>query len=462
MSHPFIIWTMQRTGGTSLTELLMAMSEHKSADHEPFNRDRQFGAVTIAWSEAKDEAALRHALAGILAERYLIKHTYELRDMTINLALMEAAGRSYRHVFLYRRDELARLVSKFVAQAHGTWFTGDYASRVYSRIQEGERKLGPLPVAKVVAAYRRGRAMTEEILASFGDLDLAPFSLAYEDLYHGEREPRLARLGELFEFLGFSPEAVERHRANVEEKIFGEGQNTRAIAPHVPNLGQVVRAVREAGYQPPPGGLGTEPLPATTGGPDAEVPWHRSFVGGLWDEIGCLQLEFLKAQGLEPGHRFLDIGCGSLRAGVKLVPYLDPGHYFGIDANEKLLDAGYRKELVPAGLGDRLPRQNLYCSAKFEHRGLSEGAIDFGMCAAVFTRLPLDELRPMLRRVARYFRLGGRLYVSFHEAAASAPKRRHYTPATMTAAAAGTGWRTRHIGEWGHPRGQQMMEYERA
>ncbi|HEV2299990.1 MAG TPA: class I SAM-dependent methyltransferase [Stellaceae bacterium] len=462
MSQPFIIWTMQRTGGTSLTDLLMEMSEHEPAEHEPFNRDRQFGQVTIAWGSTKDEAALRRALADILAQRYLIKHTYELRDMRLNLALMEAAGQSYRHIFLYRRDELSRLVSKFVAQANGTWFKGDYASTVYGRIQEGERRLAPLPVAKLVGAYRRSRAVTEEIRASFNGLDLSAFTVAYEDIYQGERAARLARLAEMFEFLGFSPEAVERHRASIEEKIFGGGQNTRAIAPHVPNLAQVIRAVREAGYQPPPGGLGTEPLPEAAAEPEAEAPWHRTFVGGLWDEIGGLQFEFLKAQGLEPQHRLLDIGCGSLRAGVKLVPYLEPDHYFGIDAKKKLLDAGYREELMPAGLADRLPRANLCCSQRFEHGGLPDRSIDFGICAAVFTRLPLDQLGLMLRHTAKYFRPGGKLYVSFHEAEDGAAKRWHYSRVEMAAAAERTGWRARHIGEWGHPRGQKMMEYERV
>jgi LPS sulfotransferase NodH/SAM-dependent methyltransferase len=462
MSQPFIIWTMQRTGGTSLTELLMEMSEHKSADHEPFNRDRQFGAVTIAWSCSKDEKALRRALADILAQRYLIKHTYELRDMALNLALMEEAAHSYRHVFLYRRDELARLVSKFVAQATGTWFK-DYASKVYDRIREGERKLKPLPVAQLVGAYRRARAMTEAIRAAFDDLELKTFDVAYEEIYQGEPGPRRARLAELFEFLGFSAEAIESHRASIEAKIFGEGQNTRAIAPQIPNLAQAIRAVREAGYEPPPGGLGSGPLlEAAVAEAEAEEPWHRAFVGGLWDEIGELQFEFLKAQGLEPRHHLLDIGCGSLRAGVKLVPYLEPGRYFGIDARKKLLDAGYQEELLPAGLGERLPRANLCCSQSFEHGGLPDNAIDFGICAAVFTRLPLEQLGLMLRRTAKYFRPGARLYVSFHEAQDGAAKRWRYSKEEMAAAAEGTRWHARYVGEWGHPRGQKMMEYERS
>src|SRR5208282_4584116 len=72
---------------------------------------------------------------------------------------------------------------------------------------------------------------------------------------------------------------------------------------------------------------------------------HREFVGGMWDEIGALQFEFLKEQGLAPGHRLVDIGCGCLRGGVHFVPYLQKGGYCGIDLNASLIEAG-RKELL--------------------------------------------------------------------------------------------------------------------
>src|SRR5215471_14795119 len=110
MSHPFIMWTMRRAGGTPLTELLMEMSEHKKADHEPFNfryrAPRQFGKVTQAWDETRDDAALSESLAAIFAERFLIKHCYELHDMQFNSRLMKAATKAnYRQILLRREDE---------------------------------------------------------------------------------------------------------------------------------------------------------------------------------------------------------------------------------------------------------------------------------------------------------------------------------------------------------------------
>lgn len=68
---------------------------------------------------------------------------------------------------------------------------------------------------------------------------------------------------------------------------------------------------------------------------------HRSFIGGMWDELGDLQFEFMKEQGLKPHHRLGDVGCGALRGGVKFIPYLDAGNYYGLDINASCIDAAW-------------------------------------------------------------------------------------------------------------------------
>ena len=93
------------------------------------------------------------------------------------------------------------------------------------------------------------------------------------------------------------------------------------------------------------------------------MPW-RNAVGGMWEEIGRLQLDFMIAQGLQPHHLLLDVGCGSLRAGVHFVRYLNDSHYYGIDAQQGLLDAGVRVELPRAGLAGR--RIHLLCRDDLE------------------------------------------------------------------------------------------------
>ena len=82
---------------------------------------------------------------------------------------------------------------------------------------------------------------------------------------------------------------------------------------------------------------------------------HRESVGGLWDQIGQLQFDFLVANGLRPEHKLLDIGCGSLRGGVKFVRYLQSGHYFGTDLNGSLLGRHFRT--VGAGRDAKIRRR---------------------------------------------------------------------------------------------------------
>lgn len=206
---------------------------------------------------------------------------------------------------------------------------------------------------------------------------------------------------------------------------------------------------------------------------------HRNLIGGQWDVMGDLQLDFLRRSGLMPEHRVLDIGCGCLRAGVKLIPYLEPDHYYGLDAEKALLDVGFHKELARAGIQDRLSRANLYASRLFIHRRLGAATIDMAICNSVMTHLPLNYVRICLENTFDYFKDGASLFMTFFELPAgtrfSAPHTNthgvttngasdpyHYPVSDMVHAAEGTGWAASYIGEWGHPRGQAMMHYRRA
>ncbi len=74
---------------------------------------------------------------------------------------------------------------------------------------------------------------------------------------------------------------------------------------------------------------------------------HRAYVGPPkdYDLIAALTVGLLFAAGLRETHKLLDMGCGSLRAGRLLIPYLRPGNYFGIEPNRWLVEEGIEKEL---------------------------------------------------------------------------------------------------------------------
>ena len=126
---------------------------------------------------------------------------------------------------------------------------------------------------------------------------------------------------------------------------------------------------------------------------------HRDIVGGRWDETGRIQMAALRAEGLQPHHRLLDIGAGSLRLGCKAVPYLDPGHYWGTDLSGPLMQRGYQLELVHK---DRLPTAQLITDPDFHFPGVPAD-IDYAIAFAVFTHLPADHLAGALTNLHAKF-----------------------------------------------------------
>jgi SAM-dependent methyltransferase len=224
----------------------------------------------------------------------------------------------------------------------------------------------------------------------------------------------------------------------------------------------------------------------TTGTPDyanrkfsaTEVAkgYHREFVGGMWDEIGQLQMRFLEERGLQPSHRLVDIGAGAFRAGRHLIDFLDPGNYYAIDANLDLLQSGYDLELTDEQRR-RLPLANLRANDRFDTDFGVE--FDFAMAQSVFTHLSLNHLRLCLYRLARSMRPGGTFYATFFEQTPDTPidaivrrdeKTRPrfyernvfwYYRDDLRWAASGLPWSYRYIGKWGHPRGQRMVQYTR-
>lgn len=128
---------------------------------------------------------------------------------------------------------------------------------------------------------------------------------------------------------------------------------------------------------------------------------HRAIIGGRWSETGSIQMEMLQAEGLRPHHRLLDIGCGPLRTGCRLVPFLDPGNYWGTDLSGALMRKGYADELTEADRA-RLPLSQLVEDADFDFPGLPRD-FDFILCFAVFTHIPMNHLRRALLRVVTRF-----------------------------------------------------------
>ena len=196
----------------------------------------------------------------------------------------------------------------------------------------------------------------------------------------------------------------------------------------------------------------------------------------MWHEIGELQLNFLRENGLSPSSRLIDIGCGCLRGGVHFVDFLEPGNYFGIDISSELLQAGYDIELNARGLCEKLPRSNLVCDADFDFSKFFAG-FDLAIAHALFTHVPSNVIQVCLSRLAPQMSLDGTLFATFfivpddhpigspfdHPRGVRTFDHRgpyHYRLRQIREICEHLPWDPELHGEWGHPRDQQMVSFK--
>jgi len=205
---------------------------------------------------------------------------------------------------------------------------------------------------------------------------------------------------------------------------------------------------------------------------------HRGAIGGMWDEIGKLQIDYLTKDGLAPADRLLDVGCGCLRGGVHFVDYLDAGNYFGIDLSEDFLNAGYEVELAGLNLQHKLPRENLHTTSEFDATSFGV-KFDAVLALSVFTHLPINHIKLCLARLAPSVRTGAKFYATFFNMPDDSDwtEPALHTPGGITTYpdrdpyhyargdvefCRGLDWRLDRLEEWDHPRDQWMAVFVRT
>lgn len=139
--------------------------------------------------------------------------------------------------------------------------------------------------------------------------------------------------------------------------------------------------------------------------------------GHLWRQKREFQFDFLRRVGLEPRHRLLDLGCGTLRGGIPLIEYLEPGRYTGIEVRAEVLEQG-RRELAEAGLESRRP--DLRVCADLAQLSL-EVRFDFVWAFSVLIHMDDEVATGALEFAARHLEPAGQMFANVN--AGSAPDR---------------------------------------
>ncbi|MEU0518614.1 class I SAM-dependent methyltransferase [Streptosporangium sp. NPDC006007] len=179
---------------------------------------------------------------------------------------------------------------------------------------------------------------------------------------------------------------------------------------------------------------------------DAAIGSHRR---KSWLRIGRMQFDYLLDHGVTPRDRVLDIGCGNLRLGWRLIDYLEPGHYHGIDISPEILLAAAHT-LTQHGLQSKVPHLSLVKDLTFAT--LPDAHFTVVHAHSVFSHSPLEVVDECLRHVGRILHPDGFFDFTFDrtEKAEHHVLREdfYYRTETLTDLASRYGLKARFMDDW--------------
>lgn len=190
---------------------------------------------------------------------------------------------------------------------------------------------------------------------------------------------------------------------------------------------------------------------------------HREYVGGDFERIGLWQFDTLKKiADIQPSTTVLDIACGSLRLGKHLIPYLDTGKYYGLEAYDRMLNEGIDKELK----NDLSKRPSFAINSTFDFNFCPN--YDVAWANSLFSHLIKEDILQCftnLRTITSpesvfyftYFQENNTKRESQNPTQSHARKDFYYTDSTIQEIANSAGWQVQRVKAI-HPRSQTIMK----
>jgi SAM-dependent methyltransferase len=184
---------------------------------------------------------------------------------------------------------------------------------------------------------------------------------------------------------------------------------------------------------------------------------YRAYVGPPkdYDLVSAMVFNLLTSIGLRQHHRVLDIGCGSLRVGRLLIPYLNPENYFGVEPNKWLVEDGIANEIGMDLVNIKKPTFSFEGSMVAFSNSLN---IDYAIAQSIFSHCGKDLIEKWLSQVSFHLKESGTLVATlltddddFDGDGWVYPGCVSYRPETMAVLAAKSGLEFRIL-DWAHPR----------
>jgi len=211
--------------------------------------------------------------------------------------------------------------------------------------------------------------------------------------------------------------------------------------------------------------------------PERFIPQSSSFMAlphkyDRQDKSGLWQFETLKTLGLAADSRLLELGPGGGRLAMHVIPYLNRGHYAGLDVSRQGLD--WLWDLLPQV--DRAREPSLFWGGDFNLEGLLPWKPDIIWAHSVFTHLYWNEIGQCLHEMRKIVASTGHFFATYFNTVdnmwTSQPYGKsgkkltyglkdpfHYRFDTLESLARQTGWHAVHEQTEKNHKGQTLIRF---
>jgi hypothetical protein len=137
------------------------------------------------------------------------------------------------------------------------------------------------------------------------------------------------------------------------------------------------------------------------------------FTGGapqIFETVGRKTLSLLVERGLQANHKLLDIGCGCLRCGIWIIPFLEEECYFGIEPNIEMMRFGTDVLLQPSLLEQKKPHFDHNSDFDFS---VFQQKFDFFVARSIWTHASRKQIEVCLDNFVKSRNKNGKMLVSY-------------------------------------------------
>jgi hypothetical protein len=247
LEKPIIIWTLRRTGGTSLANLLFTSSKFKAIQHEPFNEERVWGDVstdvTNQLSKPRNKIIeydldhLRERIAIYCNLKRNIKHSMDNTPFLVTKYLLEASQEvGYKHIVLFRKNQFRRILSLIIAQ-RTTWKLGYSPNEAVYKVINGEIEIGAIPFEEIAQVFDSSIKVVGRLYEEFHQNDIDYYRVYFEELYSNQfdEKGRIKNMMKILDYLN-----IEAYDTSLlERSMFKSSENTHSVYNHIPDYAQL-------------------------------------------------------------------------------------------------------------------------------------------------------------------------------------------------------------------------------